>query len=160
MSSTLIITAVENLQEEVNRAVGSLDSLIGVYVSLNKTHKSIEKSLRQSRVKTDKLFFIDCVNSQLGDKDVIYISPTNLEKLSSAIKEFISEIPGRKFLIIDALSTFLIYNDENKVAKFVKEIIEYSAEKEVEVIALSPKTKGEELLDKIFNFFDKVKKTK
>ena len=50
----------------------------------------------------------------------------------------------------------LIYNNENRVAQFVKEITEYASQKDVEVIALSPKTKGEELLNKIFNFFDKV----
>jgi archaellum biogenesis ATPase FlaH len=63
-------------------------------------------------------------------------------------------------LIIDALSTLLIYNNENKVAAFVKEITEYAQDYDVEVIALSPKTKGEELLNKIFNFFDEVKKNK
>ena len=68
------------------------------------------------------------------------------------------DIKGEKFLIIDALSTLLIYNDENKVAKFVKEITEYASQNDVDVIAFSPKTKGEELLNKIFNFFDKVKK--
>lgn len=61
-------------------------------------------------------------------------------------------------MIIDALSTLLIYNSENKVAKFVKEITECASKGNMEAIALSPKTKGKELLNKIFNFFDKVKK--
>jgi len=61
-------------------------------------------------------------------------------------------------LIIDALSTLLIYNNENKVAAFVKEVTEYASENEVQIVAFSPETKGEELLNKIFNFFDKVKK--
>jgi KaiC/GvpD/RAD55 family RecA-like ATPase len=158
MASTLIITSVENLQEEVNSVVKTFSANPGIYVSLNKTHESIENILKKEKINTNKLFFIDCVTSEQKRDDVLHISPRELGKLSSAISTFIKDIPGKKFLIIDALSTLLIYNDENKVARFVKETIEFASEKDVEVIALSPKTKGEELLNKIFNFFDKVKK--
>ena len=57
-------------------------------------------------------------------------------------------------MIIDALSTLLIYNNKEKVAEFIKEIIEYATQNNVKVIALSPETKGEELLEKIKDFFD------
>ncbi len=158
MASTLIIISVENLQKEVNGIVKTFNKMPGIYVSLNKTHESIENLLKKEKINTNKLFFIDCVTSEQKRDDVLHISPRELGKLSSAISTFIKDIPGKKFLLIDALSTLLIYNDENKVARFVKETIEFAAEKDVEVIALSPKTKGEELLNKIFNFFDKVKK--
>jgi len=158
MASTLIIISVENLQKEVNDVVKTLSANPGIYVSLNKTHESIENILKKEKISTNKLFFIDCVTSEQKRNDVLHISPRELDKLSSAISTFIKDIPGKKFLVIDALSTLLIYNDENKVAQFVKEITEFASGKEVEVIALSPKTKGEELLNKIFNFFDKVKK--
>jgi archaellum biogenesis ATPase FlaH len=158
MVSTLIIISVENLQKEVNGIVKTLNKMPGIYISLNKTHESIENILKKEKINTNKLFFIDCVTSEQKRDDVLHISPRELSKLSSAISTFIKDIPGKKFLIIDALSTLLIYNDENKVARFVKETIEFASEKEVEVIAISPKTKGEELLNKIFNFFDKVKR--
>ena len=77
--------------------------------------------------------------------------------LSAAINDFIKDIKQDKFLIIDALSTLLIYNDENKVAKFVKEITEYASENNVKVIAFSPKTKGEELLNKMNFWRSKLK---
>jgi archaellum biogenesis ATPase FlaH len=159
MVSTLIITSVEKLQEEVNTTVKSFKDIPGIYVSLNKTQKSIENILDKEKINTKKLFFIDCVTSENVKDDVLHINPRQLDKLSYAINNFIKEIKGKKFLIIDALSTLLIYNDENKVASFVKEITEYASRNEVEVIAFSPKTKGEELLNKIFNFFDNVKKT-
>jgi archaellum biogenesis ATPase FlaH len=158
MVSTLIITSVENLQKEVNGVVKTLSVNPGIYVSLNKTHESIEKILKTNKISTSKLFFIDCVTSEQKRNDVLHISPRELDKLNSAISTFIKDIPGKKFLVIDALSTLLIYNNENRVAQFVKQITGYASEKEVEVIALSPKTKGKDLLNKIFNFFDKVKK--
>jgi KaiC/GvpD/RAD55 family RecA-like ATPase len=157
MASKLIITSVENLQKEANAIVRTLSANPGIYVSLNKTHESVENILKKEKINISKLFFIDCVTSEQKRDDVLHIRPTDLDKLRSAISTFIEDIPGKKFLLVDALSTLLIYNNENLVAQFVKEVTEFAAEKDVEVIALSPKTKGEELLNKIFNFFDNVK---
>jgi len=157
MASTLIITHVEKLQKEIKKVIGSLKNKPGIYVSLNKTQKSVEESLKKNNISTERIFFIDCVASQKTKEEVLHIPPRDLGKLSFAIKSFFKEIKGEKFLIIDALSTLLIYNDENKVAAFVKEIAD-SSNKELAIFAFSPVTKGEELLNKIFNFFDEVKK--
>jgi len=157
MTSRLVITSVENLQEEVNETLRELSSSIGVYVSLNKTQKSIEAIFTKEKININKVFFIDCVTQEKSREDVLHIRPNDLEKLIFSINEFIKDIKGEKFIIIDALSTLLIYNPENKVAAFVKELTENHSEN-VRIIAISPKTKGEELLEKIFNFFDEVKK--
>jgi archaellum biogenesis ATPase FlaH len=158
MSSLLIITSVEELQNKINETISSFSNTPGIYVSLNKTQKSAEQALIQNKINTSKLFFIDCVTSVKTRDDVLHISPNRLDELSYSINTFIKDIKGDKFLLIDALSTLLIYNDENKVAAFVKQITEFASENNVQIVALSPKTKGEELLNKIFNFFDKVKK--
>jgi archaellum biogenesis ATPase FlaH len=157
MTSLLIISSVEDLQSEITKVIRDRISNPGIYVSLNKPQKSSEDYLLKENIKTEKLFFIDCVTSEKTREDVLHIAPTELDRLSFAINTFIKDIKGKKFLIIDALSTLLIYNNENKVAAFVKEITEYASRNDVEIIAISPKTKGEELLNKIFNFFDKVK---
>lgn len=159
MVSKLIITSVEKLQKEITEIVRALKKNPGIYVSLNKTQKSAESALKKEEIDTKKLFFIDCVTEEKIKEDVLHIKPNDLEQLSYAINRFIDEIPGEKFLIIDALSTLLIYNNENKVAAFVKEITEYASKSKINVIAISPKTRGEELLNKIFNFFDEVNKT-
>jgi len=158
MASKLIITPVEKLQERIIEIIKDYKDKIGIYVSLNKTQKSAEEILKKSNIDTKRLFFIDCVTLEQTKEEVLHIKPNDLDRLSYAINEFIKDIKEDKFLIIDALSTLLIYNNENKVAAFVKEITEYASQNNVEVIALSPKTKGEELLNKIFNFFDEVKK--
>ena len=158
MASLLIITSVEKLQSRINSTLKSFINIPGIYVSLNKTQKSTENILQEAGVDTKKLFFIDCVTSERTRDDVVHIAPTELDLLSSAINDFIKDIKAEKFLIIDALSTLLIYNDERKVAKFVKEITGYASQNNVKVAAFSPETKGEELLNDIFNFFDKVDK--
>jgi|TARA_B100001971_G_C18248206_1_gene576013 archaellum biogenesis ATPase FlaH len=157
MTSILIITSIENLQSRINYVVKSFKGISGIYVSLNKTQKSAENALNKAGINTKNLFFIDCVTSQETKRDdVLHIAPNELNLLSSAIHDFIKDIKGKEFLIIDSLATLLIYNEENKVAKFVKKITEFASQHDTEVIAFSPKTKGEELLNKIFNFFDKV----
>ncbi|MBR9706426.1 hypothetical protein GOV14_05300 [Candidatus Pacearchaeota archaeon] len=158
MKSRLIITPVENLQDQINSLVKSQKTKTGIYVSLNKTQKSIEQILKQENIATNKLFFIDCVASIKEKEDVLHIPPNDLNELIYAIKTFFKEISEEKYLIIDALSTFLIYNETNKVAEFINKITSLCIENNVELIALSPVTKGEELLNKIFNFFDQVKK--
>jgi archaellum biogenesis ATPase FlaH len=156
MASLLIITPVEKLQEKVNHIVGSFKDIPGIYVSLNKTQKSVEEILKKYGINTKRLFFIDCVTSKKTRDDVLHIPPDRLDLLDSAVCSFIGDIKGEKFLVIDALSTLLIYNNEDNVAKFVKKMTEYASQNDVRIVAFSPKTKGEELLDKIFNFFDKV----
>ena len=150
MSSQLIITPVEKLQDEINRTISSFSGTPGVYVSLNKTQKGVEEILQKNKIDISKLFFIDCVSAENAKEDALHISPNDLDNLSYAINDFIKEISGEKFLVIDALSTLLIYNSENKVAAFVKEVTEYASGQDVKVIALSPSTKGEDLLNKIF----------
>jgi archaellum biogenesis ATPase FlaH len=154
MTPELIITSIENLQTKVNEIIKSHKDKLGIYVCLNKTQKSIENILKEQEIGTNKLFFIDCVTLEKTREDVLHILPDNLDKLKSAIFSAIRDIQGDKFLIIDALSTFLIYNSEEKVTKFIKEVIEYSTQNNVKLIALSPETKGEELLEKIKDFFE------
>jgi len=153
--SLLVITATENLQRAINEAARSDGA--GIYVSLNKTQKSAEKALKTNRVDTKRLFFIDCTSEKSSD-DTIHVAPTQLDKLAYAIDCFVKEISGKKFLLIDALSTLLIYNSENKVAGFAKAVTDCCSQNNVDVVALTPKTKGEELLNKVFNFFDEVKR--
>jgi archaellum biogenesis ATPase FlaH len=156
MGSTLLITPVESLQERINETVYSFQDTKSIYVSLNKTQKSVEETLKKAGVDTKNIFFIDCATSEQTDERVLHISPKELDKLKYAIRTFIKEIKGRKSLLIDSLSTLLIYNSENRVAEFTKEITEYASDKNVEVFAISPETKGEDLLQKVFNFFNQV----
>ncbi|HIG94309.1 MAG TPA: hypothetical protein HA283_00945 [Nanoarchaeota archaeon] len=159
MKSKLVIVSVDKLQSKIVSTLRSLKG-IGIYVSLNKNKKSIENILKKNGVNVEKLFFIDCVSSSGAEDDVVQISPTRLSDIKCAVEAFVNEIKGKKFLVIDALSVLLIYNNENQVASFVRNITRDASDKDVEFIAFSPKTKGEELLNKIFNFFDEVKGVK
>lgn len=156
MTSELKIIKVEKLQNKINETVKSFSNVPGLYISLNKTQKSIEEIFKKANIDTKKIFFIDGVRSKGTREDVLHISPSELDLLGCAIDDFMKNIKGEKFLIIDALSTLLIYNNEDSVARFVRKVTENSSDNQLHIVALTPQTKGEELLKKIFNFFDKV----
>jgi len=158
MSSILFITSVDNLQHTINEVLRGCQTVPCIYVSLNKTQKSTEEILKNNGVDTSKIFFIDCVTSDKTREDVMHVAPDKLDILLDAIKAFCNEIKSEKILVIDAISTLLIYNDENKVAMFTKAVTELASRDDVETVAFTPETKGENLLNRIYNFFDTVDK--
>ena len=48
MASLLIITPVEKLQEKANYIVKSFKDMSGIYISLNKTQKSVEDIFKKT----------------------------------------------------------------------------------------------------------------
>lgn len=157
MTSSLIVVPVDKLQGSIVKTVKSFKNVPKVYVSLNKAKKSAEEALQKKGVKTKGIFFIDCVASDKKEKDVFYTKPTELDELIYILRCFNKEIKGERKILIDSLATLLIYNHENKVANFVKKLTALSSKKQTDVVALSQNTE-EKLLNKVFNFFDKVEK--
>jgi hypothetical protein len=158
MSSRLIVVNVDAVQEEVISLLKALQEKPGIYISLNKPQRILEPIFERNGISLDKLFFIDCVTQTQTNPEVLHILPNKLETIKYALETFMQEIKGKKYLLFDALSTFLIYNDEKKVAQFIKDLTLLANQTDVDVIAVTPETKGEELLEKIYNFFDKVEK--
>jgi hypothetical protein len=162
--SALVITPVEKMQDTANQVIKSnTKSASGVYVALNRPHESIEKTMKADGIKTDKLFFVDCVNVSgggVGDNNkVSHIqNPSDLTSMNIAVNQFMEKIDGKKFLVLDSLTTLLIYNKENLVIMFVKSLIDEMRKSNAKLIVLTPELSGGELLNKIALFFDKVMK--
>jgi archaellum biogenesis ATPase FlaH len=98
----------------------------GVYVTLNKPYQNVKTNFEKANVPTNNVIFIDAVTKTVGGiiekkKDCLYIgSPKNLSDISIAMDQAIMAIPKRdKFLFFDSLSTLLLYNSVDVVAKFV-----------------------------------------
>ena len=94
MRSRLIITSVEGLQSEINSCMKLFGIAKGVYVSLNKTQKSIKNIFVENKIDVRDLFFIDCVSSGKVEKGVMQISPTQLDSLGYATVEDLEEAIG------------------------------------------------------------------
>lgn len=114
-------TNVAILKEVMERE----EDIVGVYVTLNRPYASLIKILEQNKIKTDSLFFLDCITKTLGaekeEKRCLFLeSPQNLTNIAIAIDEIVKAMPVKnKFLFFDELSTLLIYNQTGTVAKFL-----------------------------------------
>lgn len=101
------------------------ENAVCVYVTLNRPYSVLIKILEKNNIKTDKLFFIDCITKTLGteneEKKCLFLeNPQNLTNITIAIEEIISTIPSKdKSLFVDPLSALLIYNRTETISKFL-----------------------------------------
>lgn len=94
-----------------------------IYVSLNKPVQNIINQLKDKKINTNKIFFIDCVTKLVGGKEIKsenikMTEPGNLTGISIAINTFVDTIKGEKCIIFDSLATLLIYNSMGSIEKF------------------------------------------
>ena len=103
---------------------------LGVYITINQPYVSLKRLLDQQQINSDKLFFIDLISSTVSSrperfKDVLFInSPTSITELGIAIVQLLASMPeGEKFVFIDNLSAFLIYNNMEVISEFAHFLI-------------------------------------
>lgn len=106
---------------------------VGVYISVNKPYFSLTEEMEDQNIPTSNMYFLDCASGLMGKppqeigKTYILSGPSNLTELSITLSDLLSseKIKGREektILFLDSVSTFLIYNDANMVAKFLHAI--------------------------------------
>lgn len=160
--TVLVICPVQKLQDTISDIVRFLTekNMPGIYVSFSKPYKSLKKILMENNLNTDRIFFIDCISHSMSEPKredkVLYINNRgDLNSLGIGISQFIETIPGKEFLLIDALETLLIYNKPDTIAMFVQSLIKKSSKFEMKTVILTPRG-DKELIDKIGMFFDKI----
>lgn len=109
------------------------------YISVNKPAKALVKLFDAEKMNTKKFQFIDCVSSSdagsesakdSGARSITYISsPRNLTALSIAINNALRDAPAKDAVFVDALTTFLIYNEGLTVVRFAHSLISAVREK-------------------------------
>jgi hypothetical protein len=103
----------------------------GIYITINKPYNTLIKYLKENKINTKNIFFIDAISRVVGGtikmtKDCLYIpSPTQLTDLAIAMTQAIESMKHKenKFIFLDSLSTLLIYNSFEVTAKFVHFIV-------------------------------------
>jgi len=95
-----------------------------VYLSITRSYDSIIKDFKDMPEKKN-IKFIDCISRAAGippkEPGCIYIeSPALLEKIILEITDVFRDLEDdiNKYLIIDSLSSLLIYNDTSLVTEF------------------------------------------
>jgi archaellum biogenesis ATPase FlaH len=100
-----------------------------VYVTTSKPFNAIKKEM-SNVMDSSSVFFIDCVSRAAGiqtkDPQCYFLdSPSQLEQLILEIVNIVKNKPkdNESFVILDTISSLLLYNDELLVAEFFTHLI-------------------------------------
>ncbi|MFH1359187.1 MAG: hypothetical protein ABIH37_04830 [archaeon] len=116
-----------------------------IYITTNRLVKNLIKHFKESKIQVDKILFIDCISKRVGKideeiKNCLFLeSSRSLTSIGLAITQCIKNLSGKKIVILDSLSTLLIYNDENTTGRFSNFLINKMKYKEVDFVIFALK---------------------
>lgn len=152
----------KNIRNQLNRYL-IRKGFHGVYVTLNNPVDTLIKDFKEEGIDLKKIFFVDCVSRGTGEKfkkqrNALYLDDLkNLIELKLLIQEAIKKIKNKKrFLVIDSLTTLLVYNREKAVEKFIYSVIERDRLKNVQTALLTTPSTDKRAMDNISQFCDKI----
>jgi hypothetical protein len=125
-----------------------------VYVAITRPYQTITKQF-EDVLESNNIRFIDCISRAAGitksDPNCIFIeSPTMLEKLGLEIINLFKNVEEgtEKYLLIDSLSSLIVYNDPEIVTEFFYHLVNKTRARNIHTISLAIEEEG---LDKYFN---------
>ncbi|MFH1391444.1 MAG: hypothetical protein ABIH20_03995 [Candidatus Diapherotrites archaeon] len=131
-----------------------------VFLSLNTGYAKIVQDLQKEKLVSDNIFFIDMISIErnLDPKkasNVVYLeSPTDLTEAMLQVVKKLDE-KSRTILVLDSISTLLIYNDKSSIEKFVHTLIgKINANKSSALLLTSDAKQSEEITKTISQFVD------
>ncbi|MCK4714437.1 MAG: hypothetical protein KAT35_02595, partial [Candidatus Aenigmarchaeota archaeon] len=141
--------------------------LNGIYITVNRPYKSLTPLMQKEGIDSSRIFFIDLITKTEGDRPLregncIFMgNASNLTDLSVAISQAVSTNPkAKKFILLDSLSTMLIYNEAGSLSKFSHFLTSRLREWNIDGIFISLDTAADrELTDKFSQFCDRVVRT-
>ncbi len=134
-----------------------------VYLCIDKPFRGIKRLLDKEHIDSSAIIFIDAVTLMTGNKgegtNCRYLrSPENLTDMSIALSEAVSSLsPSKVYVIVDSLSTLLLYNKMTTVVKFAHILTAKIKQYGAKGLVMSSKGDSADIfIDQIFKFFDKV----
>lgn len=153
MVSEIIFLPLQSMHEKAADIIKKYDDKKMIYISLNTCTDKLKKSLESFKTNTKNIKFIGCMRSDNNLKDSLNFHPADLDDLINKTKPLTK---NSDYMIIDALSSLLIYNTEEELNKFLIDLIELSSTNKIDLIALSTKDGHGNILKNSSSLFDKV----
>lgn len=133
----------------------------GIYITINRPYKNIIELMKKDNIDIKKLSFIDCITKEITQKKekvncAFVRSPGDLTEMALAIDKLFKHTK-HGFILFDSLDTLLVYNNFDRVMKFIHFItgkMRIYGIKGV-LLGLQENTKGD-LMKKISPFTDKT----
>lgn len=119
---TSVLDAIEQLTGEGKQ---------GVIISVSEPQKLLKKALEKQGVDTSQHLFIDCATASAtgkpgGEENCFYLNKcSDLTGMGIAVTKALSGVEDKEnmFLILDSVSTMLIYNESTVIIRFLHMLI-------------------------------------
>jgi hypothetical protein len=120
----LVVCLPENylaINLEILRTLLNEMKFSGIYITINRPSLLLRELLKSKDIDVDKLYFIDCVSCLGGipsgkDEKCYFIkSPSALIDIGITVSELMEAIEKPAFMLLDSVSTLLIYNNAKSV---------------------------------------------
>lgn len=100
----------------------------GIIVSANRPYTTLLNNYKNNGIDTNKIFIIDCISKSLNadnkTKNVSFIENLSaLTDISLSIDEHINDSTSKKFIFFDSLTTMLLHNNPNILARFIHNVL-------------------------------------
>jgi len=100
----------------------------GIIVSANRPYITLLNIYKNNGIDTKKIYIIDCISKSLNadnkTPNVSFIENLSaLTDISLSIDEHINNSTSKKFIFFDSLTTMLLHNNPNILARFIHKIL-------------------------------------
>jgi len=135
----------------------------GVYVTVNRGSASLIDNFKRHKVDIKKVKFVDAItklaeNREPETGDIEYLdSPRDLLELSFTIEKAVKKLgKEKKFVVIDSVSTLLVYNKPGAVEKFVHSLAGKMRKWEAQGIFIIMESTKKEVINTLVQFCDQI----
>lgn len=123
-------------------------------VTTNKGYHALVEMLRKKKISEKNFYFIDCVTKAITtpkpEKNCTFLSsPQAINEIALAVSNAIKN--GFDFMVIDSLSTLLVYHSDKDLTHFIHNIINKVKDRNKAklIMTISEKDEGTYLFSKI-----------
>ena len=160
-NSVLLVIPSEYYNDVLMKTVKQIADEKICYITINKGYSALTLLLKKNKVNLNNFFFIDSITKTVkaikDAKDCKYVtSPNALSELGITISKSVQNYKP-KFILLDSLSTLLIYHNDNIVTKFAQGLINKFETTESKLIfTITTKDKTTNLFKNLQMFINKV----
>jgi len=161
----LVLVDANKYQETVDSLLKkfSLENTNGLYITINKPAKTLLKNWSKRKIPFENIQIIDSSSRMTGVSsdpitNVDYLdSPADLTELILAADKKLRLIKNNPFIILDSVTTLLVYNEANAVEKFTHSLMGKIEETESKgVLIMLESEQFREIIQTLSQFCDRV----
>ncbi len=146
----LHLAAVKLLSEKFHKVI---------VISANRPYTTLLHEYGANGIDFGKVLVVDCISkSGVGKNEwVRYIgNVSNLSSIAISVKEALNRIPGDRFVLLDSVSTMMIYNDRELFARFLHRLLTDARATGAGCLLLTDKSADKVLLKEVEEMCDKT----